>query len=99
MNSTSLSTRGALAAAIATLVLGVGSDALAADAVTLQDWNGGGAGAAPAIGVGDTLTATKTLAKSSMADNPDLNDSAGPRGRLALVQLPAHLRGGPGDPT
>lgn len=75
MNPTSLSTRGALAAAIAALMLGVGSDALAADAVTLQNWNGG-VGAAPAIGVGDTLTATKNLPKSNMADNPDLNYSA-----------------------
>lgn len=67
--------RGLLAAAIAALAIGASTDTLAANAITQQAWNGG-AGVAPAIGLGDTITASKALPQSNMADNPLLSNSA-----------------------
>jgi hypothetical protein len=58
----------------AALALAAGN-ALAAGAVSLQNW-GDGAGAAPAIGAGETLNVVKSLPKSNYADNPSLAFSA-----------------------
>lgn len=66
--------RTTLAAAIL-LACATSTSAQATDAITIQAW-GGGAGTAPAIGIGDSLSVTKNLAKSGYSDNPSLLYSA-----------------------
>jgi hypothetical protein len=65
--------RAALAAAV--LLACAAPAAQAADAITFQAWSNG-AGDEPAIGMGDSLSVTKNLAKSNYSDNPSLLHSA-----------------------
>lgn len=64
--------------AIQVLILGVmtgaASNAMATGAITLQSW--GVAGVAPELGLGETISVTKSISKSNWSGNPTLNYSA-----------------------
>jgi hypothetical protein len=75
MNRTPNLSRALATVVTASLLLLAGHGAHAEGAVVLQNWNNG-VGNTPALSIGETLTATKSLAKSNYSDNPDLDYSA-----------------------